>query len=285
MKYWMTRAQEGMTVKEYFKSFYLGRGKIEQIRAQKRYKINQKTPKWEEAILHEGDLLELDIEEEVDFTPVEKNLTILYEDDYLLAVSKTPDCVIYPEGKEGNDTLVNFIAGYYQRKGISHTIRYIYRLDKETSGVFLVAKDWLTEAYLCHEMEEGNIKKYYIALVEGKLKDKKGEIRKAVAKDRHANNRFRVDEKGKMAVTRYQVLKERENTSLVQCELVTGRTHQIRVHFSSLGHPLVGDVLYGSKRKAKRTMLHASRIVFYHPFLERELEIQAPLLEEMKRKK
>lgn len=240
--------------------------------------------------LREGDVLEVLLEQkgekprrlEAVFTPPD----ILYEDTDLLAVNKPAGVPLHPAHGHYRDTLANQIAGYYEVQGIFTQVRAIGRLDKDTSGAVLFAKNQVAAARL---WENGRIQKEYLALAAGHLAKKQGYIEKPIGKKAGSLNEMELSENGKYARTNYKVLEEFRDTSLVSLTLETGRTHQIRIHMASLGHPLAGDPIYGGCRdgeagegmQIRRAALHCGRIALQQPFSGEELEIQAPLPEDM----
>ena len=238
--------------------------------------------------LQVGDQLSIPVfeAEEIDFHPQKMKLDIVYEDDHLLIINKPAGLMVHPDQKNGRDTLVNGVAHYYQEKGISHRVRYIHRLDTDTSGGIIFAKHYLAHSLMDYWLSEKKIRRWYLALVMGRLKTKKGKIDAPIGKDRHHSARRRVAKNGDQAITFYQLKKQFKNYALVELELKTGRTHQIRVHMSHLGHPLLGDVLYGGVAKVgplKRQALHSSRIEMTHPITKELLEITVPLPTDMQK--
>lgn len=180
---------------------------------------------------------------------------------------------------EETNTLMNAATYYLQAKGEIRNIRQIHRLDRDTTGAILFAKHGLAGSIFDQLLEKRKIKRTYIAAVHGGLHQKKGTINKPIGRDRHHATRRRVSPSGQTAITHYQVLKEDQANQLtyVKCWLETGRTHQIRVHFSSIGHPIVGDILYGGKPLVKRQALHAAKLEFIHPFTQEDIVCHAPV--------
>ncbi len=265
------------TIKEFLKINNVGRGKVEEIRVNKTSFINNIYQPLE-TILKENDILSFKIAEEIDYKCLNEKLDIVYEDDYLLIVNKPLNMLVHPDNKEKNGTLVNLVANYYKQNNINRKVRYLHRLDKETTGLVIFAKDFLTEAIMLKKLEENLITKQYIGIVEGKLTNKNGQIKASIATDRHINNKMCISKTGKKAITKYELIKEYENYSSVLFTLITGRTHQIRIHTSYINHPLLGDVLYGGNTKLiNRVALHSFRLKFVHPILKTQLEIENKL--------
>lgn len=273
IKILVSREYQGKTIKEFLKLNNVGRGKVETIRVNKQSFINGEYKNLE-TTLKENDLLSFIINEEIDFIADDKKLDVVYEDDYILLVNKPSDIIIHPDDKTKGKTLVNIVANYYKEKGINRKVRYIHRLDKETTGLILFAKDFLSEAILLKELQNDNISRKYLAFLEGKLNKKEGIIKANIDKDRHVNGKMCIVKSGKEAISKYKVIKEFKEYSLVEFSLLTGRTHQIRVHASYINHPLLGDVLYGGNMLySSRVALHSYSISFNHPINKKPIDI------------
>lgn len=247
--------------------------------------LNKQAVKLNE-VLCENDVLTVVFpEEEIGprMQPEDKPLDIVYEDDFLMIVNKPADITTIPSFNHPSGTLANFILAYYKKNQIPYTVHVVTRLDRGTSGLVLIAKNRYSHSRLSTLQRKGEIKRYYQAVVTGVLsKDKKIINKKIGRKDGSIIERT-VRDDGKSAITFYKVIKRSSTHTLVDVELMTGRTHQIRVHFSALGHPLAGDDLYGgTKEKINRQALHCCRIKFEHPFTKEVLELISPLPEDMK---
>lgn len=214
--------------------------------------------------------------------PVEMPLDIVYEDDFLLVVNKPAGMPVIPSQLHPTGTLANGILHYYLIKEIPYTIHVVTRLDKDTSGLVLIAKHDYSHSLFSNLQRKKEVRRKYIAIVEGILEEKKATIDLPIARRDDSIIERIVDKLGKEAVTYYQVLDESTDLSVVEVELETGRTHQIRVHFSHLGHPLVGDDLYGGRTDLlQRQGLHCSELHFIHPFTRESLSFKAPLPEDL----
>ncbi|MDQ2824327.1 MAG: RluA family pseudouridine synthase [Verrucomicrobiota bacterium] len=221
--------------------------------------------------------------EKIDNRPEAIPLEILFEDDDLLVVNKAPGLVVHPGAGHAQHTLVNALLhhcpslsgiGGKERPGIVH------RLDKETSGCLVVAKNDETHRGLSAQFAERSVEKIYLALVTGKLRKGAGVIEASIG--RHPVDRQRMSVKssrGRAAKTEYRVLRSGEKASLVECKLHSGRTHQIRVHLHHVGHPVVGDKIYAPKfaRNFSRQMLHAWKLGFLHPRTGEWKSFEAPM--------
>ena len=273
IKILVSKEYQGKTIKEFLKLNNVGRGKVEAIRVNKQSFINGEYKNLE-TTLKENDLLSFIINEEIDFIADDKKLDVVYEDDYILLVNKPSDIIIHPDDKTKGKTLVNIVANYYKEKGINRKVRYIHRLDKETTGLILFAKDFLSEAILLKELQNDNISRKYLAFLEGKLNKKEGIIKANIDKDRHVNGKMCIVKSGKEAISKYKVIKEFKEYCLVEFSLLTGRTHQIRIHASYIDHPLLGDVLYGGNMLySSRVALHSYSISFIHPINKKPIDI------------
>lgn len=267
------------SIKEFLKNNHIGRGKIEEIRMKKLAYVNGKNVSID-SYINKNDVLEFRIEEEVDFAPEFIDLDIVYEDDYLLIVNKPAGIIIHPDNKDEIGTLVNRVASYYICNNINRNIRYLHRIDRDTTGLVMFAKDFLTEGIMINKIENNEVDRYYLALACGKFKDLKGEIVASIGKDRHVNGKMCIGngDKAKYAKTGYEVLgSNKDNTiSLVKFKLYTGRTHQIRVHSSYIKHPLVGDVMYGYRgsEKVDRVCLNCNELRFNHPITNEEIIVK-----------
>ena len=197
-------------------------------------------------------------------------LEILYQDAHLAVVVKPCGMVVHPAAGNDDGTLVNALLYHLDSlSGIGGEMRpgIVHRLDKDTSGLMLVAKDDATHAALSEQLSERQMEKHYRAMVYGKMKEPSGVIEKPIGRSKTDRKKMAVDENGRWAKTEWKVLKEYPDRTLLDVHIITGRTHQIRVHMASIGHPVLGDVLYGHKRMpaVERLMLHAFSLEFTHP--------------------
>ena len=212
-------------------------------------------------------------------------LEILYEDSDLAVVVKPRGMVVHPAAGHPDGTLVNaLLANLDSLGGIGGELRpgIVHRLDKETSGLMLVAKNDETQEALSRMLKDREIEKHYRALAEGKFKEPEGEIGAPVGRSKKDRKKMAVDPDGRPALTRWKVLAEGQGCTLLDVHILTGRTHQIRVHLKSAGHPVCGDELYGSGRgvKVPCLMLHAYSLSFEHPRTKEKMTFQAPLPED-----
>jgi 23S rRNA pseudouridine1911/1915/1917 synthase len=222
-------------------------------------------------------------EESSDFAPEWKSLDILYEDDFCLVVNKPAGMPVHPSGEGQTGTLANALTLYYASTGQSCRIRHIHRLDKDTSGPVLYAKNELAQLRLDEDMRLKKIRRGYLAWVRGQLSESGGTLNFPIGKDRHHNKRRRVSPSGQPAVTHYEVVERFRNATRLRLYLETGRTHQIRVHLSHIGHPLLGDRLYGGPGdRIGRQALHGETLEFIHPWTGEEIRTVCPWPEDLK---
>ena len=238
------------------------------------------------AKVHTGQLVTLNFrekeEEKVSVPENEKSgqetgISILYEDDCLLIVEKPSGLSCHPGPGHYLDNLGSMAMAYCQEKGEEYPIRQIGRLDKDTSGIVVFAKDKVTAARLWQQRREGTLQKTYYAVVHGRLRPAEGIIDSPMGKVPGEKNKMCVCPGAMSAITNYRVIREEnyegKELSVVECTLVTGRTHQIRVHMASLGHPLFGDRIYGIPDGAPGLCLHAGKIRLLQPFTGKEINI------------
>jgi 23S rRNA pseudouridine1911/1915/1917 synthase len=254
---------------------------LHQLRMNKGVKLNGHPKHWKTEVNKDDRLqLHIFIKEDYGVIPEFLPIDVLYEDDHLIIVNKPAGMDTHPNEEGQTGTLANALAFHWQMQGIMAKVRHIHRLDRDTTGTVIFAKHALSAAILDRMLEQRLIKRTYLALVHGILKKKEGVINAPIGRDRRHPTRRRVSPNGKRAVTHYTVLEvfSTPPMTLVEIELETGRTHQIRVHMSYIGHPLVGDVLYGGKTDLfQRQALHAARITLPHPITGEEISIgQAP---------
>ncbi|MCB2308066.1 RluA family pseudouridine synthase [Clostridium estertheticum] len=222
--------------------------------------------------------------------PVELNvkaedipLDVIYEDSDVIVINKPQDMVVHPAPGNYSGTLVNALLNHCtDLSGINGVLRpgIVHRIDKDTSGALVVAKNDNAHNSLAAQLKDHSMTRSYLALVEGVIKDDEGMVDAPIG--RHSKDRIKmaIVESGKKAVTHYKVIERFEGYTLVECNLETGRTHQIRVHMAKIGHPLVGDLIYGFKKQKfnlKGQVLHAKRLGFIHPITNKYMEFDSPI--------
>ena len=213
----------------------------------------------------------------------EMDLEILYEDDFLLAVNKPAGVAVHPSILHYNDSLSNGIKYYYKAIGLKKKIRIINRIDLNTSGIVLFAKNEYIQECLIKQMESKKFAKTYLALVDGHISPAIGTINKPIARKENSIIERCISKNGQKSITHYKVLKNFNNYTLIECSLGTGRTHQIRVHMASINHPVLGDTLYGTSKPnvINRQALHSYKIKFIHPISKNTISIKAPIPKDM----
>ena len=235
--------------------------------------------------LKDGDILEIDLSEESRKDIVAENieLSIIYEDEHILAVNKPPFMLVHPTPNHPTGTLLNAAAHYFEGQGVKGALRLLNRLDMNTSGIVVIPKSAEVHSKLDEMMKSGSVKKFYVAVIAGTIEPEKGIIDKPIGKDENDSIRRKVKSDGQQAVTVYETIKKSRDYSLVRLELVTGRTHQIRVHLSHLGHPIIGDTLYGKvSQLIERQALHASDMEFPHPEGSGTIKLHAVLSDDIR---
>lgn len=231
----------------------------------------------------EGDVLEVDTEigRQSDIIPQDIPLDILYEDDAILAVNKPAGMLVHPVGKEIYGTLANAVMGHWRKAQKSNCIfRPVFRIDRDTSGLVLISGHHTAHLGLLRQMAVKNLKRQYIAVAGGRIEEKEGIIDQPIARKAGSIIEREISPSGSRAVTNFTVLGylPNINATVLEVSLETGRTHQIRVHLSGIGHPLLGDSLYGGCLSLiKRQALHSHQITFDHPEKGVRLDLVSPL--------
>ncbi len=223
-------------------------------------------------------------ETNLNLKPYEFKLDIVYQDEDLLVINKPKGLVVHPGSGHLDDTLVNALI--YNKVELSsvnglNRVGIVHRIDKDTSGLLLIAKNDFAHNEIAKELKDHSMKRSYIALVDGIIEENDLKIVGKIGRDKTNRLKMAIDSKnGKEAITHVHVLERFKNQyTLIKCELETGRTHQIRVHLSSIKHPLVGDTIYGGSNHIYNNgqLLHAYKLVFFHPTLKKEISLEIPL--------
>lgn len=238
-------------------------------------------------LLHAGDKLEVKLPpEEVSkwLVPEAIALSIIYEDEALVILNKPAGMATLPSPKHKSGTMANALIAYYKQIGNPNTVHVVTRLDRETSGLILIAKDRMSHSLLARSQKQFAIQRKYQAIIAGSLEELSGTIRAPIGRKQDSIVEREVTEMGKEAITHYRIISSWEKYSLVEITLETGRTHQIRVHFSHINHPLAGDDLYEGKTEIiNRQALHCHELTFQHPYTNELLSFRTELPEDMTR--
>ncbi|MBP3040342.1 RluA family pseudouridine synthase [Bacillaceae bacterium Marseille-Q3522] len=275
----------GLSVAELLQNEWkAGKKQIHSIRMAKAALVNKKPANWQKPLQINDQLaIKMFTALPFDVVPAPQNIKVLYEDDHLIVLNKPAFIDTHPNHKDENNALINTLAYYLQGKNEYRKIMHIHRLDRDTSGAILFAKHPLIGSILDRMLSERQIKRTYFAAVHGIIEKRNGTIAKPIGRDRHHSTRRRVSKTGQDAVTHYEVISfdAIKQLTIIKCQLDTGRTHQIRVHFSSIGHPLAGDLLYGGKPVFNRQALHAASLTFVHPFTKEKINCVAQETDEV----
>ena len=211
---------------------------------------------------------------------IKMDLKIIYEDEALLIIDKPAGIPVHPSILHYTNSLSNGVKYYFDSINLKKKIRPVNRLDRNTSGIVIFAKNQYIQECLIHQMQTKEFKKTYLAVVEGHLKKLNGTIDAPITRKENSIIERCVAENGEKSITHYKVLKQNfeKNYDIVECLLETGRTHQIRVHLSYIGHPLIGDTLYGNNSKyISRQALHAYKVEFIHPITNKLTQFTSDL--------
>ena len=275
--------KENIRLDQYIsESLNISRSKVQKLIKQDKVIVNGKIEK-ASYLVSLDDLIEVD--SDLDFSiKVEARdieLDIVYEDEYLMIINKASGMVVHPAPGHYDDTLVNALLHYFNIDSTTNIrIGIVHRLDKDTSGLMLVAKNDEVLDMLSNMIKEKKVERHYLALVDGIISPDSGTIDAPIGRDKNLREKMAVtDLNSKEAVTHFQVLKRYKNNTLLECVLETGRTHQIRVHMSYIGHPITNDPVYNSKKSTSfGQMLHSKSIRFNHPITGKEIyfEKEAP---------
>lgn len=279
LTYQITKEEAGLKIGEFLRKKGYSRHVIVHLKKTENGILRNGEWAYVGQFLEEKDQLEIRIIEEASseqIVPAELPLNIVYEDEDLLVINKPADMPIHPSIHNYDNTLANALMWYYQQKGEAFVYRCINRLDRDTTGLLIVAKNMLSGGILSDMSKKREIHREYLALAEGKVPEE-GTIDAPIARKEESVIERCVDfEKGDRAVTHFWRLDYRDGYSLVRLKLETGRTHQIRVHMKYIGHPLTGDYLYNPDyRILDHQALHSWKLAFCHPVTGEQMQFQA----------
>lgn len=286
LQWTMTKVEEGKLVREFLQEKRISKRSLTDIKfSGGAIKVNGEDVNVRH-LLKDGEILTVIFPEEKRSDGLKRQkleFQIVYEDDHCLVINKPPFLPSIPSRKHQTGTLANGLADYYEENDIPSTVHIVNRLDKDTSGIMLVAKHRFAHSLFSVEQKDKRIERTYTAIVHGIIENDTGIINEPIGRKSDSIIEREVRFDGQTAVTHYRVLQRFDNKTLLSLKLETGRTHQIRVHLSSMGHPLCGDTLYGGMRtEINRQALHSEHICFWHPFLEKEISFSTELPFDMK---
>ena len=274
---------EGRKIREFLKEkMGLSSRLIKGASIDKRILVNNNPVKMN-YVLKENDEIVINLakKESQNITPEKIDLDIVYEDKDIIVINKSPNMVVHPTKRYQSGTLANGLLYYFKESNQDCIVRLVSRLDMDTSGLIIVAKNQYAHSELSNQMQNNNVEKRYLALVHGHFSEKEGTIDLPIYRPEIEGVMARViDERGQRSITHYKVIESYKDAELVECLLETGRTHQIRVHMKAMGHPIYGDTLYGETDDSgliSRQALHAYKLKFQSPRTKDELVLTAKL--------
>lgn len=256
---------------------------LSKMKRYKTVKVNNKYIRPADKI-NKGDLIEVEIDEDMaDFKPQDLKLPILYDDFDIIMVNKPPFMVVHPTKSHFENTIANGVTHYVVEKDEKVKIRFVNRLDMNTSGLVIVAKNPYAQFVLSSDMKEDKVEKMYIAVVKGVVKEDFGTINEPIHRPTDDSIKRIVHEDGQRSVTHFEVVQRLKDATVLKLKLETGRTHQIRVHLNHIGYGIIGDELYGhvDENLINRQALHAFSLKFKQPRTREDLEFKAPLPKDM----
>ncbi len=280
LEYRVTNDKDNQKVSQILKNHLkFSRGQIRRLKRCAGVMVNNQTVRLN-ALVKEGDLIRVNFQDDEDQSVIPQDipLNILFEDEHILVVNKPSNMLVHPLSYHVLDTLANGVIYHWQQQGYNSKFRAVSRLDKDTSGVILIAKSSYSCYQLAEQMKKGIYRREYLAVVHNKITMDSGVINLPIGRPYKGSLIFGVTSRGKEAITHFTVIQRFASGSLVKLRLETGRTHQIRVHMNHLGHPLMGDDLYGgSMDLIHRQALHSWRLGFNHPVTKENMQLEVPL--------
>ena len=288
LTYSITKSEASQTIEQFLKSKDYSSQCIKELKKMPQSILIDGEWQYMKHLLQPGETLTVHVQEDASsekIPPVELPLDIIYEDGDILVVNKPADMPIHPSLNNYYNSLANALAWYFEKQGKPFIFRCINRLDRDTSGLTIIAKHMLSAGILSTMVAQRHIHREYLAIVQGEITPPQGTINAPIGRKGDSIIERMVDyEKGEHAITHYQRIKYINGHSLLSIHLETGRTHQIRVHMKHIGFPLIGDTLYNPNLQLiQRQALHSHRLQFTHPITGEPMEFTAPLPEDMHR--
>lgn len=286
LEYTVSLEEAGVTIKDFLRQKGYSRQNIVELKKQERSILVNGVWEYVTYRLQLGDLLQICMKEKASekIAPVNLPFPILYEDEDLMVIDKPADMPIHPSLNNYDNTLANAAAFYFNQKGIPFRFRCINRLDRDTTGLTVLAKNMVSCSILQEQMLKREIKREYLAIADGYIEEDSGIITAPIGRRDGSTIERMIDyENGERAITHFKVLERMADATLLSLILETGRTHQIRVHVASIGHPLLGDFLYNPKdQRMNRQALHAWHLSLKHPITGERMEWEADIPSDMK---
>lgn len=276
----------GFILRDYLRrKLLLSHRSLVNIKKHEGISLNGRKP-YMSTVLKEGDKLQIVVQDEPseNIIPEMMVLDIIYEDEYFIIINKPAGMPVHPTRNHFTGTLANGLANYWMQTNMNIKIRPVIRLDKNTSGLILFAKNAHIQHLFSMKMGTNEFDKQYIAVISGRMKDNEGTIDAPISRESASSIKRIVCESGDRAITHYTILERFDNSCLAAITIETGRTHQIRVHMNSIGHPLLGDDLYGGDSggcQIHRHALHADKMTLRHPVCHTWMSFEAPLPDDM----
>jgi len=285
LEYLVTKKENNTTVNNILKNhLHLSKKQIARLKV-KNYIYLNNINCHVNVIVKENDIVKIQLFEHItssNIIPTKMALDIIYEDDYIIVLNKPKNTLVHPVGKEITNTLSNGIKNYFAKKNIFMIPRPVGRLDRNTTGVIIFAKNSHVHSIMINTMKLSTSYKHYIAITKNSLNEKEGVIDLPIKREDGSIITRIVSSEGKKSITKYKIIETYSNASLIQFELLTGRTHQIRVHCKYLNIPIIGDTLYDDASSLiDRQALHSRETYFIHPFTQKEILLSAPIPDDM----
>jgi len=274
--------EDGFDLEEYLQKQKISGRLFRRLYKDKKIFVNKKFQR-KNILLIKGDQISLLLEnEEESILPEKMNLDIVYEDLDILILNKGPNIVVHPTKSHQTNTLSNGIAYYFKEKDIKKKIRFVNRLDMDTTGILIVAKNSFAHQQMAIQFEDNTVTKKYIAIVNGIVLDDEGTIDLPIGREEERSIKKIVTDKGQDSLTKFKVIERLEGASILDVQILTGRSHQIRVHLAHVGHPIIGDSLYGEEHPLiDRQALHSYYLKTILPRTDKEIEFKAALPTDM----